>query len=454
MEMSMRRNSLSGNRWLQLGLALIIFGMLPAGEVCGGSIPQVDRRVLPNGLVLVISPDHSLPFVTLRFIADAGAKHDPPNQAGLSNITAEGLLLGTPGRTAKQINERIDFLGASLSVSGGPDFTAVDFRVLKDKWVDGIDIFLDMMTRPTFPEMEIQRRIRSVQSALVQQEDQPGIVAQKAFQKALFQYAPYGHAVEGTIESLEKIAMDQVRRFYDRYYRPSRSILVIVGDVKPEDIQQLVKRLSRWENKDLKEEQPGDVFIPSPRDVRIDRPVAQANIVLGHRGIARANPDFYAVSVMNQILGGGGFTSRLMQRVRVEQGLAYSVTSYFDPRKFPGAFQIVLQTQNSSALQAIDIARQEMRRMQQEPVSDQELNTAKNYLIGSFPLRYASQRDLARLLAHIEYHQLGEAYFREYPERIRRIEKEHVLAAARRYLSPEEAVVAMVADMAAASSRP
>jgi zinc protease len=279
-------------------------------------------------------------------------------------------------------------------------------------------------------------------------------VAEKAFQRALFQYSPYGHAVEGTIESLENIGMDQVRGFYDRFYRPSRSILVIVGDIRSEDIQQLVTRLSRWENKDLKEEPPGDIFTQSPRDVRIDRPVAQANIVLGHRGIARANPDFYAVSVMNQILGGGGFTSRLMQRVRVEQGLAYSVTSYFDPRKFAGAFQIVLQTQNSSALQAIDIARQEMRRMQQEPVSDQELNTAKKYLIGSFPLRYASQRDLARLLAHIEYHQLGDAYFSEYPERIRRIEKEHVLAAARRYLNPEGAVVAMVADLTAADIQP
>jgi zinc protease len=447
----MNRTRFASKRWLALWLSLVSLGVTPAVEAGGGSMPQVQRQVLANGLVLIISQDQTLPFVTMRFIADAGARHDPPERAGLSNIAAEGLLLGTPDRTALQINEQIDFLGASLSVSGGFDFSAVDFRVLKDNWAEGIDIFLDVITRPIFPEMEVRRSVRAVQSALAQEEDRPAIVAEKAFRRAVFEYSPYGHAVEGTIDALDNISRDQVQRFYDRYFRPESSILVIAGDIHPANIEQLVARLNQWQGSAPSEEPPfEEVFVPSPRDVKIDRPVAQANIIIGHRGIARENPDFYAVSVMNQILGGGGFTSRLMQRIRVAQGLAYSVVSYFDPRRHPGAFQIVLQTQNTTAQKAIDIALQEMQRMQQEPVSEPELNIAKNYLIGSFPMRYASQRDLVRLLAHIEYYQLGLDYFTEYPDRIGRITQQDVLSAARKYLRPDEAVIAMVADLKAA----
>jgi zinc protease len=434
--------------------AVLLFLCVFGTEAGAGAVPQPERQVLSNGLVLVIARDHTLPFVTLRFIADAGARHDPPELAGLSNIAAEGLLLGTARRTERQINQQLDFLGASLSVSGGPDFTALDFRLLKNRWADGIDILLDVITGPTFPEKAIERRIRAVQSALVQEEDQPGVVTEKAFQKTLFRFSPYGHAVEGTIASLENIRVEQVRQFYERFYSPGRSILVIVGDIAPNDVRPLIERLQRWEGGGPDESPPHPVFSETPADVMIDRPVTQANIIMGHRGIARANPDFYAVSVMNQILGGGGFTSRLVQRVRVEQGLAYSVVSYFDPRRFPGAFQIELQTGNATARQAIDIAHREMLRMQQEAVSEQELNTAKNYLIGSFPLRYASQAGLARLLAHVEYHRLGADYFEAYPDRIRNIEKEDVLAAARTYLKPDETVMAVVADLKAAGLQP
>ncbi|KJS32498.1 MAG: hypothetical protein VR64_06135 [Desulfatitalea sp. BRH_c12] len=420
------------------------------GTARGEAIPQVDRQVLPNGLVLLVSADHTLPFVTMRFLAEAGAGHDPQASAGLANVTAEGLLLGTASLTAAQMNEKIDFLGAALGTSCDFDYAAVDFRVLKADWAQGIDILLDVITRPTFPEEEINRAVRAIQSALNEEDDQPGIVADKAFQQALFRYSPYGHPVQGTIDSLNGVTPEQVRRFYARHYRPDTGILVIVGDVSPDDVQKMVDRLSQWKPGGQPAEIPEQVLTPSPRDVLIDRPLAQANIILGHAGIARANPDFHAVVVMNQILGGGGFTSRLMQRIRVEKGFAYSVSSYFEPRKHPGPFQVVLQTKNTSAREAIDIARAQMRLMQEKAVSDQELDTAKNYLIGSFPLRYASQKGLAQLLAYVEFHQLGQDYFRKYAERVRRIEKKDVQDAARKYLKPDQAVVAIVADLKAA----
>jgi zinc protease len=436
-------------------LILLLSCVWPPHEAFSATEPKVDRQVLPNGLVVMASQEHTLPFVTLRFLSDAGARHDPEGQAGLANLTIEGLLLGTRTRTAREINDRIDYLGVSLSVSCSFDYAVVDFKVLKDNWEQGIDLLLEVITSPTFPEEEMRRQIRAIQSALIEQEDQPGVIAQKAFRRALFEYSPYGHAVEGTIETLDRISTEQVRAFYDRYFNSQSGILVIVGDVDNVDIQGVVERLSRWdaEGDGTAEEQPQQVFAPSATDVRTDRPVSQANIVLGHPGIARANPDFPAVMVMNEILGGGGFTSRLLRRIRVEKGLAYSVSSYFEARRFPAAFQVVLQTKNDSAREAIRIARQEMRRLQNEPVSDQELDTAKNYLIGSFPLRYASQSGLAQLLGHIEYYHLGLDYFSTYADRIRRIQKKDVLEAARKYLQPDKAIVSIVADMQAAGMK-
>ncbi|RJQ77509.1 MAG: insulinase family protein [Desulfobacteraceae bacterium] len=433
-------------------LAIVLACTLLPAAAFGGAGPPVQRQVLPNGMVLIVSEEHTLPFVTLRYLSDAGAWRDPAALAGLANLTAEGLLLGTPSLTAHQINERVDLLGAALSATCSFDYAALDFKVLKKNWAPGSDLFVDAITRPTFPEEEIRRKVRAIQSALNEEEDQPGVVAEKAFQRALFRYSPYGHAVEGTIESLEAVSPEQVRDFYHRRYRPQTSILVIVGDVSSSDIQSLADRLSQWEGSAAAEEAPQQVFAPSARDVHIDQPVAQANIVLGHAGIARANPDFHAVTVMNEILG-GGFTSRLLRHIRVEKGLAYAVSSYFEARKYPGAFQIVLQTKNASAQEAIRIAREEMRRMRQAPVSDQELNTAKNYLIGSFPLRYASQNGLAQLLAYIEYYRLGPDYFAEYAGRIRRIEKKDVQDAARKYLQPDKAIVAIVADLQAAGMK-
>jgi len=179
----------------------------------------------------------------------------------------------------------------------------------------------------------------------------------------------------------------------------------------------------------------------------IDRQISQANIVLGSPGISRGNPDFYALSVMNYILGSGGFASRLLEEIRNKRGLAYSVESFFDPGRYEGSFQVVLETKNASAREAISLVVAQIKLMQEALVSEKELEGAKKYLIGSFPLRVDTQAKLAGFMIQEEYYGLGQDYPDKYPGLIRSVTREEVLRVARSYLHPEKYVLVIVGNL-------
>ena len=412
------------------------------------AMPPVQRMVLSNRLILLTGEDHSLPFVTLQLLIDSGSRRDPAGQEGLAYLTAKGLLLGTSKRTANQINEELDFIGASLNGSSGRDYATVNLRVLKKDLDKGLDLFFETITQPTFPEEEIRREIEKTLAAIQSSEDQPGEVAEKAFQKALFLQSPYAHPVEGTKASLPQLDRQALLQYFRTYYHPNNAILTVVGDITQDEVRdRLLPRLERWPATEI----PGEVFKATsanePKTFKIDRAITQANIILGHAGISRGNPDYYAVNVMNYILGGGGFASRLTEEVRNKRGLAYSVFSFFDPGKYPGSFQIGLQTKNSSAREAISLSLQEMERIRREPVSERELEGAQKYLIGSFPMRFDSQAKLANFLTQIEYYGLGLDYPEKYPSIIKAITREDLQRVAKTYLHPENHILVVVGNL-------
>ena len=188
-------------------------------------------------------------------------------------------------------------------------------------------------------------------------------------------------------------------------------------------------------------------FAKETKTVKIDRGITQANIILGHAGVSRDNPDYYALTVMNYILGGGGFSSRLTEEIRNKRGLAYSVASFFDTGKYPGSFQIALQTKNSSAREAIALSLQEVERIRKELISEKELDGAKKYLIGSFPMRLNTQGKLTSFLTQVEYFGLGLDYPEKYPSLIRSITREEVLRVAKKYLHPKNTILVVVANL-------
>jgi zinc protease len=411
-------------------------------------MPLVQRTVLPNRLVLLSCEEHSLPFVTFQLLIASGSRRDPSGEEGLAHLAARGLLLGTSKRTVNQVNEELDFMGASLTSSAGRDYATVSLRVLKKDLVKGFELLMEVLTQPTFPEEEIRREVEKILAAIQSSEDQPEVVAEKEFQKTLFLISPYAHPIEGTKESVPRLTRDAVLRFYRTYYHPNNAILTIVGDITGEEVKtRLIPHLEKWPMAEIPKESFNSAFAKELKTVKTNRSITQANIILGHAGVNRENPDFYALTVMNYILGGGGFASRLVAEIRNKRGLAYSVASFFDPGKYPGSFQIVLQTKNASAREAISLALQQMERIQKEPVSEKELEGAKKYLIGSFPLRFGTQGKLANFLTQIEYFGLGLDYPEKYPSFIRSVTREEVLRVAKAYLHPNNYILVVVANL-------
>lgn len=417
------------------------------------AMPAFQRSTLSNGLVLLHAEEHSLPIVNLELLVDAGSSSDPVGQEGVAHLTARALLLGGSRYTLSELNEELDRMGAVLSTSCGKDFATVSLKVLSKDLGKGLDLFMDALTHPRFPRKELRREVSRIRAALQAAEQRPGEVAERVFAETLFAGGPYGHAVEGTDGSLRNLSRAKVRRFYRSHYVPARCALAVVGDISADELKRaVVPLLEQWSARggSVPGEPPapsGDRAEAGEKTVRIDRDLSQTHIVLGHLGLRRDNPDFYAVSVMNYILGGGGFASRLLTEIRNEKGLAYSVSSSFFAGKHQGLFQIVLQTKNASAREAVGIALRQMERIRGECVTDAELEGAKRYLTGSFPLRIDTSAKLANFLVQMEFYGLGLDYPQRYPALIDAVSKEDVLRVARAYLHPDACTLVVVGNL-------
>lgn len=424
-------------------LCLIAAYCLPTEDV---HALDVRRTVLPNGLTLLHVERHTLPIVSVTLLVKASPLNEPPDRAGLANLTAELITEGTKKRKSTDISEEIEFIGASLGASVDNDYTVVALSVLRKDLSMGFEIFSDVLLNPTFPEEEIRRNRELIKGSLRQSEEDPSFVATKAFKKAVFGNLPYGRLVMGDIVTLDNITREEIVSFHRQYYRPNNSVLAVVGDVTGAELNDLVGRfLADWRPSEVPARPLLHKAGEAKKTILIDRDLTQANIILGHSGISRDNPDYYAVSVMNYILGGGGFSSRLMQKVRDELGLAYDIRSYFSANKEAGLFEVGVQTKNSSANTVISEILKETKRMRSEYVTDQELDDAKAYLTGSFPRRLDTNRKIADFLVAVEFYGLGLDYVEKYPGYIRAVTREDVLRVAKRYLDTQQYTLVVVA---------
>jgi zinc protease len=408
-----------------------------------------EREVLPNGMVLLHAERTGLPIVKVVLAIKAGSVYDPPGKGGIANLTADLLNEGTTTRSSRDISDAIDFVGGSLGTSGGEDYVTVSLSVLKKDVSLGFDLLSDIVLRPAFKEEEIKRRRAIIKSSIIRQKEDPASVASKAFLKAVFGEHPYGSPVEGTEESLDGITRQDIVAFYESYYQPNNAIISVVGDIDREEVRALLKRFFvGWHRKEIATSPlPVAGRAEGPKVVKIQKDITQANVILGHLGISRENPDYYAVSVMNYILGGGGFASRLMDNIRDNKGLSYDVRSFFSANKFGGFFEAELQTKNATANAAIAEILKEMERIRTEPVTDKELKDAQSYLTGSFPLRIDSDSRIASFLTAVEYYGLGSDYVDKYKEYINAVTKEDVLRVAKKYLDPKNYVLVVVGNL-------
>ncbi|MGH7897778.1 MAG: M16 family metallopeptidase, partial [Candidatus Binatia bacterium] len=296
---------------------------------------------------------------------------------------------------------------------------------------------------------EFARKREEALAELEAEEQSPGAVAEREFRKTLFGDGPYRNEPGGWKESVAKLAVSDVKAFFKAAFQPQRTILVASGDTTMREISDYAERLlGGWKRSEPEAAVPPGSPRTSAEVVRVNRDLTQANLVWGHLGTTRDNPDWYAIQVMNYILGGGGFSSRMMNSIRTEAGLAYSVFSYFVPGKLPGSFQVTLQTKSATTADALKRLRKEVDAIRSEPVSDEELRAAKKYLTGSFPMRFDSNGELVAFYSQVEYYGMGLDYPARYEGLINSVSKEDVRRVAEQYLHPERAILVVVGKQA------
>jgi zinc protease len=444
-----RRTWMSGMVLLLATLSSIVLIAPPAAQA--SDIKPV-RWVTKSGMVVLFIERHTLPTVHLQLLIKAGGTLDPQGREGTANLVASLLDEGTTNRSSQQIAEAIDFIGASLSAGASPESTLISLNVLKKDLKPGMGLFSDVLLHPTFPEEELKRVRQQIIGGLIAEEDEPDTIAHKAWQELVYGTHPYHHPTEGYREALPGITREALVDFHHRYYQPRLAILAVVGDLTRREVERLlIEYLGGWKNTDR--EPPPAVLTPEPMPPQtklIDKELTQATIILGHLGLPRNDPDYYAVTVMNYILGGGGFSSRLMKQIRDNQGLVYGLSSRFHAMKAGGSFSIGMQTKNATANQALDEMMRVIGQFQADGATPQELDEAKAYLIGSFPLRMDTNAKLVGLLTSIEFYDLGLSYLNDYPKKIAAITLADVKRVAARYIHPDRMTMVVVAKQSEA----
>ena len=430
-------------RWLPLLLCLIL-----GPHTAAFAAMNAQRTTLPNGLVLVTSEQPALPIVTVRLLIRAGSRYDPGHRHGVANLTSRLLTLGTPTRDAMGISGLIEGIGAHFWADCGRELATLNLNILKKDLDTGLGLMSEVLTAASFPEKEVSRTKQSLTASIRAKKDRPRTIARDAFRDALYPDSFYGRPVEGSEDTVRGLDRNAVVDFHQRYYRPDRTIVVVVGDITHKEIRQkLTEALAGWEQGDGEADAPVALQAPKRAAVKLDRNLSQSNIVMGHEGPLRMNPDHYAIRVMNQILGGGDLSSRLGDGIRNRRGLAYSIYSYFVAGKNAGRFQLAMQTRNESAREAIEVAKAEIERIRRDGVTAEELQDAKNYLTGSFALGLDTNDDVADFLGQVEYLGLGLDYADRYPGLIRKVTAEDVLRVARKYLQPEKLILVVVGNL-------
>lgn len=414
---------------------------------------DVERVELPNGLVLLLSENHSIPSVSINAIVRAGSRFEPDENAGLASLVGALLDAGTTTRTSQQIAETIEASGGRLGTFGDYQSSGVVVTLLSKDIALGVDVASDLLMNATFPNEKVhqhsERRVAQIKARL----DVPRTQASDAFNEIVFKGSPQHRPPIGYEETVKGLTRADVEAFDHRYYVPDNTMLAIVGDIDKSEVKSKVEAtFGKWERaKTFEKFEPPQVPRPHRQTVPIERFIAaskeQVNIIIGHLGIERKNPDYYALLVMDTILGSSpGFTSRIPRILRDEQGLAYTTFSNITSSAGldPGRFIAYIGTAPENLGRAIAGLRAEIARIVEEPVSEEELETATSYLTGSFVLRFQKNSQVAEFLLEAEVYGLGFDYLEKYPDLIRAITIEDVSRVARAHIDPRNLTTVVV----------
>jgi len=413
-------------------LLIMLVAVVPAARAI-----EVDRVTTPGGLDVWLVADDTNPMVTLTFAFDGGAALDPPGKAGLAYFVSGLLDEGAGELDSRAFQHRLADLAIELSFDAGRDSFSGTLKTLTENLDEAIDLLSLAMRAPRFDADAVERIRGQILAGLRFDQNDPNTIARHAWYAALFPDHPYGRDPDGTPESIAAITQDDLRAFARSHLVRDRLRIGVAGDVTPERLAGLVDAAfgELPDTSDLPAV-PGAVARADGRTVVIERPVPQSVAVFGHAGLDRSDPDWYTAYVVNYILGGGGFASRLMEEVRESRGLAYSIYSYLVPLDHAPIWIGGVATNNARVAESLALIRAEWQRMATEGPTAEELADARTYLTGAWPLRFTSTRAIASILVAMQQEGLPPSYLDERNAYIEAVTLEDARRVAARLMDP------------------
>ncbi len=412
------------------------------------------RAVLSNGMVVYIQEDHSLPTFDVTALIRTGSVYDPRDKIGLASMAGSVLRTGgTQNISGDDLDEKLAFLGGSIETSIGAESGRANLSVLARDINEGLKLFSDVLMNPIFAEDKIKLYRDQVLDALKNKNDNPRSLLAREFNKLL--YIDHPLVWEETKSSIESITQQDLLNFHARYFAPNNIILAVAGDFnKKEVLKKIEDAFAGWQQKKINLPLVPDVVLKNrPGVFMIQKEINQGYINIGHFGVKDTNPEIIAINVMNFILGGGSFTSRITSKVRSDEGLAYNTGSRFETgHLFPGTFAGYVQTKSATVPYAISLIMNEFNRIRKEPVTDAEMETAKNYFLDSFPDRFSSAIASMRSFANLEYDGFPMDYFDTYRQKIEAVTKKDVQRVAKKYIQPNQMAIFIVGDIKACNA--
>ncbi|MEM6578536.1 MAG: pitrilysin family protein [Pseudomonadota bacterium] len=398
---------------------------------------EVKEIETDGGLAAWLVEDHSIPFVALELRFRGGTSLDAPGKRGAVNLMSALLEEGAGELDARAFTRETEALAASFSYDAGADAISVSARFLSENRDEALALLRETLVNPRFDEESIERVRAQVLASIRSDETDPSSIASLAFADLIYGDHPYGSSSDGTIESVTALTRDDLVRAHQGALTRDRLYISAVGDVTEEDLGTMLDALLG----DLPEAGP-----PLPQDANLNLPggikvvdfeTPQSIAMFAQPGIAREDPDFFAAFILNHVLGGGGFESRLMQEVREKRGLTYGVSSYIAVRDRADIWMGQVASANDRVAEAVDVIAAEWERIRTEGVSAQELEDAKTYLTGAYPLRFDGNATIARISVGMQMDGLGTDYIVTRNDKVNAVTLDQINRVAQELLDPE-----------------
>jgi zinc protease len=418
----------------------------PLSEV---EVPEVSRYVLENELILLLLEDREFPLVDIRAYLRAGSVFDPTEKAGLSALTARAVRTGgSEARPGDDLDVYLESIGASIELSSETDRVTITASCLSEHAEEILEILSDLLRRPALPDEKLELAKVDERTSIAARNDEPFTIARREYLKVVYGVdSPYARHTE--YATIDAITREDLVSFQQTYYRPDGVVLVMTGDFKAGSMRKKVEQLlGDWANPATPLPAPPPVPEIQPRAIYYapKTDVTQSTILVGHLGFRRDDPDYPAMRLLNEILG-GGMSSRIMNEVRTKRGLAYAamtIPGYAYPR--PGALGALAGTKSESTLVTVRILENELLKVTEEPVTPEELDFARSALLNSFVFNFDSRAKIARRIGLYEFYGYPLDFLQTYQQQLRGISSEDILAAAKRKIHPEMLSVLVIGN--------